>query len=164
MDKAVLDSAVAFAATFLATAFTPLGEVAATWVRVHITRSEVESKGLRGRWAARWTVEYGSYSGPRVIDDRIHVTKVRGSKFSGEGDIAPGVPDRSANARYKIAGVEGRYALDVRFCGQGRERDLVGSAIMKLDVNQTRLTGYWWQYGRDGVIFGGTTTWLKQLD
>jgi hypothetical protein len=109
---------------------------------------------LIGKWNCTWHVRRESGEN-NTINDVVKISKVW-----GENLWAPGV--NTVSGDYKITGrVSRSYLVTLHYEGDGRRQPLGGVVILKLNSTRDSMNGYWYQYGLEERIVGGSTTWTK---
>src|SRR6266567_1266200 len=113
------------------------------------------NKDLLGDWECKWTIETPEKQ--HTISDTVTVHKVAGEKVSATAET-PTI------GRYRLAGrISESGLVTLTYGGQQDRRFLGGVVILKLNAGRDTLRGHWHECDKEGVFWGGDTTWQKRL-
>ena len=111
---------------------------------------------LVGKWRCTWFLEkdQGDYD-KQQFEDLAKISKVWGERILGNGV-------NNEYGDYKFAGRISRSSLiTLHYEGAEEKQFLGGVIIMELNPTRNEMRGYWYEYGRERKIVGGTTVWQK---
>ena len=129
-----------------------------------------QNRHMVGEWECKWWWEgpcFHREMEPKnpattetgMIEDRIDVSVVtvdevraRGKNPTGDYDIE----GRITNANFVILRYEPRPGTGIE-----TGTTLGGVAILALDLPRTHMRGFWYEFGSDGLLYGGETTWTR---
>lgn len=111
---------------------------------------------LIGKWRCTWLLDKDQADyGKQQFEDLAKITKVWGEKIFGNGV-------NNEYGDYKFNGRISRSSLiTLHYEGVEEKQFLGGVIIMELNPTRDEMRGYWYEYGRERKIVGGTTVWQK---
>lgn len=152
MDSTVIAAIIGAVTTVLVAIITAF----ASELKVLLAGKAQINADLAGKWRCTWLLgkDQGDYD-KQQFEDLVKISKVLGEKISGAG-----VNNEYGN--YKFAGRISRSSLvTLHYEGVEERQFLGGVIIMELNSTRTEMRGYWYEYGRERKIVGGTTVWQK---
>ncbi len=106
---------------------------------------------LLGTWEGKWIYEDG-----KILDDVIHLKKIKGNKIIGKGDGPLGP--------YDIWGEITLTSVLLTFKGEKSQFDYAGVCLSSSRMgNRTNMEGKWLQFSEDKRIISGKVNLKKRL-
>jgi hypothetical protein len=128
----------------------------ASEIRELLTGNAQTNSDLVGKWKCTWLLdkELGDYD-KQQFEDLVKISKAWGEEISGIGI-------NNEYGDYKFNGRISRSLLvTLHYEGTEEKQFLGGVIIMELNVMRNEMRGYWYEYGRERKIIGGSTVWKK---
>lgn len=152
MDGTVVAAIIAAVSTIIGAIVTAF----ASEIKDLVTGNAQTNADLIGKWRCTWLLEreQGDY-GKQQFEDLAKVSKAWGERISGIGV-------NYEYSDYKFNGRISRSSLvTLHYEGTEEKQFLGGVVIMELNAARDEMRSYWYEYGRERKIIGGSTIWKK---
>lgn len=122
-------------------------------LRALVTGNAWTNSRLKGDWKCTWFET--SETDEITMTDAVTVSRIWGERLWARGK-------NTEYGDYDITGrVSSSLLVTLHYKGVHNRQLLGGVVIMNLNPTWEKMTGYWYEYGREAKIVGGRTLWEK---